>query len=124
MNQTRYRPTPAHRYLRYLAGCAHEAGLPYLPIDGLSPRQVNEWIDYLRSVISARERVQELLHESECRVKQDAYLVTPPREQLPDSYVPPWQDLSPALDHEHLVGTVRREDGIEESVCVLCSSST
>lgn len=117
--------TPAARYLRYLASCAHDAGLPYLPIDQLSPRQVQDWIEYLRIVITAHENVQALLHESECRLKQpDApYLLTPAREELPSSYQPPWQDLPDAFDHDHIVGSVTREDGLAQSVCVLCGVS-
>jgi hypothetical protein len=125
--QPRY--TSAQRYLRYLAHCAHEAGLPYLPIDQLSDRQVGAWIDYLRIVIVAQERVECLLHAGTCRARDTVeeqsspYLLTPPSSQLPSSYRPPWQDLASAEDHEHIVGTVTREDGLVESVCVVCGVS-
>jgi hypothetical protein len=127
MNETGHRTTAARRYLRYLARCAHEAGLPFLPIDDLSERRVHEWIDYLRIVITAQERVECLIHEGTCRVREEGttspYLLTPGREQLPAKYRPPWQELPDAEDHDHIVGTVSREDGLVESVCVLCGSS-
>ena len=107
MNKQRI--TPAVRYLRYLASAAHEAGLPFLPINDLSSRQVSEWIAYLRDVIATQDA--------------SPYLVTPARERLPASYVPPWQDLPDAFDHEHMIGTVTREDGIEQCVCVLCGET-
>ncbi|HUP62358.1 MAG TPA: hypothetical protein VNA69_18280 [Thermoanaerobaculia bacterium] len=93
--------SPARRYLRYLALCAHEAGLPYLPIEDLRPSQVSAWIDYLRDVIGAHERVEELLHE--CRGDASPDLRSPPRAPLPATYVPPYEDLAPAADHEHLI---------------------
>jgi len=129
MNTTTTPPTTAARgYLRYLARCAHPAGLPYLPIESLSERVVHEWIDYLRIVIVAQERLDCLLHENACRVREEngpsgPYLRTPPRDQLSDTYRPPFDLLGPAEDHEHLVGSVTREDGIVESVCVLCGAS-
>jgi hypothetical protein len=125
MNEAEQRHPTSRRYLRYLAMCAHDAGLPYLPIDRLSARQVSEWIAYLRFVISAHEKVEALLHETECRLKQpdSPYFVTPSRENLPASYRPAWQDLPDAFDHEHIVGTIKREDGIVESVCVVCGVS-
>jgi hypothetical protein len=129
MNETEQRPTAARRYLRYLARCAHEAGLPFLPIDELSERRVHEWIDYLRIVIEAHERVECIIHEGACRLREEEaascgpYFSTPPRDQLPESYHPPWQNLADAEDHDHIVGTITREDGIVESVCVLCGAS-
>jgi hypothetical protein len=128
MNEPTVRPSAARRYLRYLAACAHEAGLPYLPTDQLSARQVGAWIDYLRIVITAQERVDCVLDEGACRARETVeasspYLVTPPASRLPSSYRPPWQDLPSAEDHEHVIGTVTREDGITQSVCVLCGAS-
>lgn len=111
--------------LRYLASRAHDTGMPHLPIASFTRRQASDWIDYLRIVLEAHERVEQTLKAAR-EAAQDAaapYLLTPSRDQLPPSYRPPWQDLPAADDHEHLVGTVRREDGVEESVCVLCGVS-
>jgi len=112
-------------YLRHLAARAHEAGMPHLHIASFTRAQASEWIDYLRMILEAEERVREIL----ARAKQEAervsapYLVTPPRYELPESYRPPWQELPRADDHEHLVGSIMREDGVEEAVCVLCGVS-
>jgi hypothetical protein len=99
--------------------------MPHLHIASFTRRQAAEWIDYLRMVVDAEERVREILERARKAAEQSAapYLVTPPRDELPASYRPPWQELPTADDHEHLVGSVKREDGVEESVCVLCGVS-
>ena len=126
MNQTEL-STPTERqaaYLRHLAARAHEAGMPHLHIASFTRAQASEWIDYLRLVVEAEERVREALARGkEAAEQSSAYLITPPRDELPSSYRPPWQELPNADDHEHLVGSVKREDGIEEAVCVLCGVS-
>ena len=112
-------------YLRHLAARAHEAGMPHLHIASFTRAQASEWIDYLRLVVEAEERVREALARGKEAAEQASapYLVTPPREQLPNTYCAPYDPLPRADDHEHLVGSVMREDGIEESVCVLCGVS-
>lgn len=111
-------------YLRHLAARAHEAGMPHLHIASFTRAQASEWIDYLRLVVEAEERVREVLERARQAAEQSStYLITPPRDELPSSYRPPWQELPSADDHEHLIGSVKREDGIEESVCVLCGVS-
>jgi hypothetical protein len=127
MNETEL-STPTERqqaYLRHLAARAHEAGMPHLHIASFTRAQASEWIDYLRLVVEAEERVREALARAKEAAEQASapYLVTPPRDELPSSYRPPWQELPSADDHEHLVGSVTREDGIEEAVCVLCGVS-
>ena len=126
MNETEL-STPTDRqqaYLRHLASRAHEAGMPHLHIASFTRSQASEWIDYLRLVVEAEERVRETLARAKEAAEQSAaYLVTPPRDELPSSYRPPYDPLPKADDHEHLVGSVMREDGIEESVCVLCGVS-
>lgn len=97
-------PTPQVRYLRYLVARAHESGLPYLPIEALSPRQVSAWIDYLRA-------------NETSEAKEDR--TTP----VPSSFRPPWQDLPDPVDHEHVTERIKREDGIEQSVCTICGVS-
>lgn len=112
-------------YLRHLAARAHEAGMPHLHIASFTRAQASEWIDYLTLVVEAEQRVRETLERARQAAEQASapYLVTPPRDELPNSYRPPWQELPRAEDHEHLVGSVMREDGIEETVCVLCGVS-
>ena len=128
MNETEVLNAPTERqaaYLRHLAARAHEAGMPHLHIASFTRAQASEWIDYLRLVVEAEERVREALARGKEAAEQASapYLVTPPRDELPSSYRPPWQELPSADDHEHLVGCVRREDGVEEAVCVLCGVS-
>jgi len=126
MNEQPSTPTePQAAYLRHLASRAHEAGMPHLHIASFTRRQASEWIDYLRLVVEAEERVREILARAKQEAEQTStpYLVTPARDELPASYRPPWALLAPAENHEHLVGSVMREDGIEESICVLCGVS-
>ena len=114
-------------YLRHLAARAHEAGMPHLHITSFTRAEAGEWIDYLKLVVDAEERVREILERARREAADDKsapYLVTPPCDRLPPTYRPPYDLLPPAEDHEHLVGSVTREDGIEESVCVLCGSTT
>lgn len=129
MNETQVLNAPTDRqaaYLRHLASRAHDAGMPHLPIASFTRSQATEWIDYLRLVVEAEARVRHLLERARRETAADAaapYFVTPARDQLPECYRPPWQDLPAAFDHEHLVGSVKREDGVEETVCVLCGVS-
>jgi hypothetical protein len=106
------------RYVRRLITEAHSAGVPYLPIDRLNREAVSAWIEYLEIVV----RVHRDLAAIEQRLP-DAYLVTPPASRLPPTYRPPYRDLPEAFDHDHIVGTVTREDGLIETVCVLCGVS-
>lgn len=126
MNEQLQVPTDRQRaYLRYLLSQAHAAGVPYLPIDDLHRDAVAAWIEYLDVLVQAHWNIQrDLAQMREAAEKQASpYLVTPPHDELPASYRPPWAPLAPAEDHEHLVGSVMREDGVEESVCVLCGVS-
>ena len=125
MNEQPSRPTDRQEaYLRHLAARAHDAGMPHLHIASFTRQQAAEWIDYLRLVVDAEERVRETLERARKAAEQSsAYLLTPPRDELPGSYRPPWAPLAPAEDHEHLVGSVTREDGVEEAVCVFCGVS-
>ncbi len=118
-------PTDRQRaYLRYLLSQAHSAGVPYLPIEHLHRDAVAAWIEYLDVLVQAHWNIQRDLARMKAeKQRASPYLLTPPREQLPASYRQPWQELPRADDHEHLVGSVKREDGIEESVCVLCGVS-
>ena len=106
------------RYVRRLISEAHSAGVPYLPIDRLNREAVSAWIEYLEIVV----RVHRDLASIEQRLP-DPYLVTPPASRLPPTYQPPYRDLPEAFDHDHIVGTVTREDGLVETVCVLCGVS-
>jgi hypothetical protein len=115
-------------YLRYLLAQARAADtcLPYLPIEALHRDAVNAWIEYLDIHVQAHWNIQRDLAKFREQQKVDEaapYLVTPARDQLPPSCRPPWQDLPRVDDHEHLIGSVTREDGVEESVCVLCGVS-
>ena len=129
MNETQRLNAPTDRqaaYLRHLASRAHDAGMPHLPIASFTRSQAAAWIDYLTLVVEAEERVRESLERARQEAAADAaapYLVTPAPEQLPETYQPPWQDLPAAFDHEHLVGSITRKDGIKEAVCVLCGVS-
>jgi len=127
MNETEVLNAPTERqaaYLRHLAARAHEAGMPHLHIASFTRAQASEWIDYLRLVVEAEARVRETLERArQAAERSSAYLVAPPRDELPSSYRPPWQELPNADDHEHLIGSVKREDGVEEAVCVLCGVS-
>src|SRR5205823_5968221 len=101
------------------------AGVPRFPITGLRWRfsfllglnreAVSAWIEYLEIVVR--------VHRDLARIEQrlpDPYLVTPPASRLPPTYRPPYRDLPEAFDHDHIVGTITREDGLVETVCVLC----
>jgi hypothetical protein len=112
-------------YLRYLLAQARKADecLPYLPIEALHRDAVSAWIEYLDILVQAHWNIQRDLAKLRKEQRDGPYLVTPPAEQLPASYRPPWAPLAPAEDHEHLVGSVMREDGVEEVVCVLCGVS-
>ena len=125
MNETALKTPTARQtaYLRHLASCVHDAGMPHLHIASFTRQQASDWIDYLRMILAAEERVREILERARHEAAADhaaPYLATPPRDDLSASYRPPWQDLPPADDHEHLVGSVTREDGVEEAVCVRC----
>lgn len=106
-------------YLRYLLSQAHRAGLPYVPIWAFSRADADQWIEYLQGVVSAQAAIDEMLKSH----RGEPTLQTPPRDQWPEGSRPPWEDLPPAPDHEHLVGTITREDGAEQSVCALCGVS-
>lgn len=126
MNELPNIPTDRQRaYLRYLLSQAHAAGVPYLPIDELHRDAVTAWIEYLDLLVQAHWNIQRDLARMREATEQKAapYLVTPPRDSLPATYRPPYDLLPPAADHEHLTGSVTREDGVEESVCVLCGVS-
>lgn len=89
-NETEITSAPTDRqqaYLRHLAARAHEAGMPHLHIASFTRRQAAEWIDYLRLVVEAEERVREILERARQEAEQSsAYLVTTsarPAEQLP-----------------------------------------
>lgn len=126
MNELREHVAPTSRqaaYLRYLLGQAHGADVPHLPIDRLHRDAVSARIEYLQDVIAAAERIQAVLAKAEKQLGEP-YLVTPPRTGAPEGYLPPYQELPDAFDHERLVGSVTREDGVEESMCILCGVST
>jgi len=117
MNETELQNAPSERQRKYLGRLlakAHEHGVPYLPTEQLTRAQVSAWIDYLRTIVG---------DDPEEPSGSSPYLVTPARKNAPDGYRPPYQELPAAFDHEHLVGSVKREDGIDESVCVLCGVS-
>jgi len=115
MNETDVPSTPTERqqaYLRHLAARAHDAGMPHLQIASFTRAQASEWIDYLKQVVGEEEPTG-----------SSPYVVTPPRDRLPPSYRPPWRELPDDDDHEHLVGTITRADGEEQSLCVTCGVS-
>lgn len=113
MEKTTEQPTPQQtKYLGYLLSRAHERGVPHLPIASLSRSQVSDWIDYLKPIV-----------EKEQEPKGSPPSFTSSRERLPPSYRPPWRELPDADDHEHLVGTIRRSDGLEQCICVSCGVS-
>jgi len=101
------------KYLGRLLARAHEHGVPYLPTGSLSRKQVSDWIDYLKQVVGEEEEPN----------GSSPYLITPPRDRLPPSSRPAWQDLPDTDDHEHLLGTIIRADGMEQSICALCGVS-
>ncbi len=127
MNETTEQNAPSERqqtFLRHLAARAHDAGMPHLHIASFTRAQASEWIDYLSLVVEAEERVRETLDRAQnAATNPSPLLVTPPRDTAPENYRPPYQELPTAFNHEHLVGSVTREDGIEETVCVLCGVS-
>jgi hypothetical protein len=114
MNDTAQQlPTDRQRkYLGRLLAAAHQHGVPYLPTEHLTRAQVSDWIDYLKTVVG---------EDAEEPSGSSPYLVTP--AHLPPSYRPPWRELPDADDHEHVVGTIRRSDGAEQSICVSCGVS-
>jgi hypothetical protein len=90
MNEQLHVPTDRQRaYLRYLLSQAHAAGVPYLPIDDLHRDAVTAWIEYLDLLVQAHWNIQRDLAKLREAKTAQAYLVTPPRDQLPSSYHPP-----------------------------------
>jgi hypothetical protein len=51
------------RYLRYLSSQAHDAGVPYLPIEQLHRDGVAAWIEYLQLVVDSHAKIEQLLAE-------------------------------------------------------------
>jgi len=109
-------PTAARAYLRYLASRAHDAGIPYLPIEALCEQRVHDWIDYLRIVVTAQERATSTV----ATIKSGAYLLTPSLARAPDGYRPPYQDAPAAFDHEHVLDTFVTEDDHDVVYCTRC----
>jgi uncharacterized protein YfbU (UPF0304 family) len=64
-------------YLRHLAAPVHESGMPDLYIGHFTQAQAAAWIDYLRLVVQAEERVREYssAHETQ-RSNPSPLLVT------------------------------------------------
>jgi len=45
-------PTDSQRkYLARLLAIAHAHGVPYLPTEQLTRKQVSDWIDYLKTIV-------------------------------------------------------------------------
>src|SRR4051812_3714868 len=112
MNEPNTPTSQQAKYLEYMLSRAHERGVPHLPIETLSRKQVSDWIDYLKIVVGEEEPQG-----------SSAYLITPPRDHLPSTYRPPWREMPDEDDHEHVLGTIQRIDGIEQSICCLCGVS-
>lgn len=120
--------TPTARqlsYLRYLAGRAHSAGIPYLPIEGLDREAAEAWIDHLLLVVRVHDDIEQALAKPREQGEVEApasspYLLTPSRSRAPDGYRPPYQDVPAAFDHEHAIDTYLTEDDHEIVYCTWC----
>lgn len=120
--------TPTARqlaYLRYLAGRAHPAGIPYLPIEELDRNEAAAWIDHLLFVVRVHDHIEQTLAKPREQREDEApasspYLITPPGSRAPDGYRPPYQDVPTAFDHEHAIDTYRTEDVHEVVYCTRC----
>lgn len=118
--QLHLQPQPAgRRYLRYLLHRAHEAGVPYLPVDSLTDRSVRDWIEYLRPRVQLLDEVDARLSES-TEATASPYLVTPARARAPDGYRPPFDPVPEAFDHDHILDAYTTEDEHDVVYCTLC----
>lgn len=121
--QLQQQPLPAgRRYLRYLLHRAHEAGVPYLPMDTLTDRSGRDWIRYLRPQVQLLDEVDAQLAEEQARDRATAspYLVTPSRARAPDGYRPPFDPVPEAFDHDHVLDAYQTEDEHDVLYCTLC----
>lgn len=118
--QLHLQPQPAgRRYLRYLLHRAHEAGVPYLPVDTLTDRSVRDWIAYLRPRVQLLDEVDARLSQSR-EATASPYLVTPARARAPDGYRPPFDPVPEAFDHDHILDAYTTEDEHDIVYCTLC----
>lgn len=120
MTEQLHQPQPAgRRYLRYLLARAHEAGVPYLPMDALTDRSVRDWINYLRPRVQLLDEIDARIAETNEAVAAP-YLVTPSRARAPDGYRPPFDTVPEAFDHDHILDAYTTEDEHEIVYCTLC----
>lgn len=115
-----YQETAGRRYLRYLLHRAHEAGVPYLPVDALTDRSVHDWIDYLRPRVALIDEVEERIATLAEDSPSSPYLITPARSRAPDGYRPPYDPIPEAFDHDHVLDTYLTEDEHDIIYCTLC----
>lgn len=117
-----HQATRPRRYLRYLLSRAHEAGVPYLPVDELTDGSVMDWIDYLRPRVELLDEVdRRVAAAKEGEASASPYLLTPARSRAPDGYRPPFDTVPEAFDHDHLLDTYVTEDEHDIVYCTLCN---
>lgn len=108
-------PTPLER--KYLCYLIVKTGTgPRVPIGSLTSAGMRAWISTLEPLALAMDAIEDF---GTLR-SQRMYLVTPRREQLPESYVPPYVALPEAFDHEHSIDTYTTQDEIEVVYCTRC----
>lgn len=112
--------TAGRRYLRYLLSRAHEAGVPYLPVEALTDRSVRDWIEYLRPRVALLDEVDRRVAAAKEEASASPYLLTPSRARAPDGYRPPFDLVSEALDHDHVLDAYTTEDAHDVLYCTLC----
>ena len=118
--QLHQQPQPAgRRYLRYLLARAHEAGVPYLPVESLTDRSVHDWIAYLRPRVALLDEIDERVAAAE-EASSSSYLLTPSRARAPDGYRPPFDLVPEAFDHDHILDAYTTEDEHDIVYCTLC----
>lgn len=111
-------PTSIERkYLRYLIDKTGTG--PRLPIGSLTSAGMRAWINALEPIALAMDAIEDFASVR----SQRRYLVTPRREQLPESYVPPYVTLPEAFDHQHSIDTYTTQDDIEVVYCTRCGAA-
>jgi hypothetical protein len=115
-----YQETVDRRYLRYLLHRAHEAGVPYLPVQALTDRSVHDWIDYMRPRVALIDEVEQRIAAPGEDSPSSPYSRTPARSRAPDGYRPAYYPIPEAFDHDHVLDTYQTEDQHDIIYCTLC----